>query len=172
MTIVIGIDPGKSGAVAIREPIADERRAWTIRDTPTAAMTRGKLDYFPAEMVRILRPYAAHSTEVIVAIENVHAMPGQGVVSMFAFGRGLGLWIGILAALQLPYELVEPATWKRKLHMPAGATKAKSVAVAQQLLPAIADSFVGPRGGALDGRAEAALLAVWMMQKRAVAGAT
>lgn len=170
MVIVIGIDPGKNGAVAIHEPIRDERKAWTVHDTPTAQMSKGKMDYLPAEMVRILRhPYAV-CPDVIVAIENVHAMPGQGVTSMFSFGRGVGLWQGILAALQIPYELVEPATWKRQMKLPPKAEKGKSVQLAQQLLPGIADVFVGPRGGALDGRAEAALLALWMMQKRAARG--
>lgn len=159
MTIVIGIDPGKSGAVAI-----NENGVWRIEDTPTAIIKRGQSDYLPAQMTAILRPYSA-AGDVIVILEQVWSRPGQGVASMFSFGRGYGLWQGILAGLQIPYELVEPSRWKRDMRL-LKADKGASVVLAQQLAPSIAGELTGPRGGAKDGRAEAVLLVMWYRQQR------
>jgi crossover junction endodeoxyribonuclease RuvC len=63
----------------------------------------------------------------VVYIEKVHAMPGQGVTSMFSFGEGYGGLKGVCATLGLPYNLVTPQAWKKKVL--AGTSKDKEAAV-------------------------------------------
>lgn len=165
--IYIGIDPGKDGAVAILSPGAI---CLTITDTPTIPGLRKGNSYDEQAMAGLLRPFSGcmHGT-VHVLLELTHAMPGQGVTSMFSMGEGLGLWKGILAAFQIPHTLVTPQRWKKSMLADvvvgeckdkAARTKmlkAASVKQAQRLFPGVA--FVGPRGGERDGQAEAALIA-------------
>ena len=60
-----------------------------------------------------------------VWVEKVHAMPGQGVVSMFSFGRNFGMIEGVLAALQLRYEIIPPQDWQRLVGMKSRVKKNK-----------------------------------------------
>lgn len=110
----IGIDPGLSGAVA---RVTDDGQA-DVFDVPTLSVkaSGGKMKTIlnEAAMVHLLRLFDGkfHAT-----IENVHAMPGNGIrkpspSSMFSFGQGFGTWLGILAALEVPYTRVEPKRWK------------------------------------------------------------
>jgi crossover junction endodeoxyribonuclease RuvC len=146
---VLGVDPGFGGALAWLDlggnlDVADmpvmaiERNGKTKRDMDLAALV---------ELVERHRPAFA-------VVERVGAMPGQGVSSMFAFGRGFGSILGALAALRVPVELVTPATWKRTLAVPAGKDGARLRA--SQLLPAHGGHW---RRAKDDGRAEAAMLA-------------
>jgi hypothetical protein len=61
--------------------------------------------------VALLTPYTGSQAHVV--IEEAQAMPGQGVRSMFTCGLGLGVWLGVLAALGCPYTRVRPQIWKR-----------------------------------------------------------
>jgi crossover junction endodeoxyribonuclease RuvC len=115
-----------------------ERNGKTKRDMDLAALV---------ELIERHRPAFA-------VVERVGAMPGQGVSSMFAFGRGFGSILGTLAALRVPVELVTPATWKRTLSVPAGKDGARLRA--SQLLPAHGGYW---RRAKDDGRAEASMLA-------------
>jgi len=58
--------------------------------------------------------YVMNDNEVIVVIEDVNAMPKQGVTSSFNFGMSKGVILGVVQALSVPYELVKPVVWKRK----------------------------------------------------------
>lgn len=165
--IIVGIDPGKEGAVAVLNNVADGRLE--LFQTPTLPGGTGRTRYNPAGMAQLLRQFPTSRTTVY--IELVHAMPLQGTVSMFSMGEGLGIWQGILAALQLPYEMVSPQRWKREMLADVTKTvagkasqremKKAAVQAAQRLFPAYANQFVGPRGGILDGLAEAALIALY-----------
>jgi len=109
---IIGIDPGLTGAVAI----IDDGNI-IIHDTPTTEVKNGKrkkTEYLPLMMSRIIKENIG-SNGCRVYIEKVGAMPGQGVTSMFRFGMGFGLWIGIIAALNIPYTFVTPQAWKKEL---------------------------------------------------------
>lgn len=101
--IYIGIDPGKSGAVVL---LMGHRKAEAIR-TP---LLRGA-QYDGPSMVQALRQYPLNAK--YVAIEKVHGMPKQGVVSTFTFGEGYGRWRGILDTLELPHILVTPQRWQK-----------------------------------------------------------
>jgi crossover junction endodeoxyribonuclease RuvC len=146
----IGIDPGLSGAVAV---LTADGTLEALYDTPTLtlATSRGRRqEYDVPGLVALLGPY--RGAQVHVAIEEAQAMPGQGVRSMFTCGVGFGVWLGVLAALQLPHSRVRPFVWKRAL----GLSKDKEQARlrAQQLFPQ-ADLRLRKH----HGRAEALLLA-------------
>jgi crossover junction endodeoxyribonuclease RuvC len=155
----IGIDPGKSGAVAILE-MKDELFSRVITfDTPVLKGDKGaKSSYDPAGMARIISSGTSKidTDESHVVIESVHSMPGQGVSSSFDFGKGLGIWIGILAALQTPYTLVSPQRWKKAMLADVKQEKSASRGRAAQLFPSAAELFARVKD---DGRAEALLMA-------------
>lgn len=150
--IYIGIDPGKAGAVAVIDGYDVK-----LYDTPVAKIKDSKNDYIPNAMADIISKHVHNSYEVFVVLEKVHAMPGQGVSSMFSFGRGLGLWEGILATLRLPYVMVAPQTWKKAMlaDMPKD-NKDSSRIVATRLFPNATDMLKRKKD---DGRAEALLMA-------------
>ena len=89
-------------------------------------------------------------------IEQVNAMPGQGVTSMFAFGESFGLAKGVLAGLKIPTSTVTPGKWKKALQLNAG--KDGSRAKAAQIWPEHAGEFKRVKD---DGKAEACLIAYW-----------
>ena len=111
--IYIGIDPGLSGAVGVLTEIDPYIRP-EVYDTPTALIEgeKTKRRHLTGSMARLLLPYA-HRHDVLAVLENVHSMPKQGVASSFCFGEGKGMWEGILAALEIPMELVSPQRWKK-----------------------------------------------------------
>lgn len=128
--MVIGIDPGITGAVVIITS-----NEILFYDTPKAEVKKGKKkhnEYLPSEMADILKDRRVCNTFAFV--EKVHSMPGQGVASSFGFGFGFGLWIGILAAIEIPYTLVMPQTWKKSLMLGKSDKDAARIR-AQELFP-------------------------------------
>ena len=118
----IGIDPGKSGAMAI---IDDDGYARVI---PFAKESYLKtLGLFSKKR----SPYL--SSEARCVLEHVGAMPGQGVTSMFNFGESFGWLQGVLDTFGIPYELVRPAKWKKEFSVTSD--KNTSVNVARRLFP-------------------------------------
>lgn len=176
--IYVGIDPGITGAVAvISDTLLSGDKAIEFYDTPTLQIKSGKtiknvIDI--AAAVGILRKFGPTTIgNVCVIIEKVQAMPGKssaalaaagesrqsmGATSAFNFGMGYGIWLGIIGALNIPYEQVHPATWKGK--MMAGMTKDKdaSRSRALQLFPQAAESLKLKKH---HGRADALLIAEW-----------
>ena len=150
MTIICGIDPGLSGALVFIEGSFVD-----VSDMPTHALVRGgknkrEIDaHMLAAVLNDARPGHAF-------IEQVGAMPGQGVSGVFAFGKSYGTIIGVLAALGVPMTFVNPRVWKKTLSVPAAKDGAR--ARASQLLPAAAHWWPLVKH---DGRAEAALIALW-----------
>lgn len=119
----IGIDPGKSGSVAI---ITDKKLV------VTATPVLGK-DYIMKQMVDILSVVKENSCAVI---ERAQAMPKQGVVSMFEFGRGYGIWLGILASLNISFQIVHSRVWTNVMLKGApGEGKERAFHVARNLFP-------------------------------------
>lgn len=158
----IGIDPGLTGSVAI---LNAGGTLHDLVDTPTLTVKvqRGTRQVYDAPgLVALLQPYAGLNSHVV--IEESQAMPGQGSRSMFTIGLGYGLWLGILASLQMPYTAVRPQVWKRTLHL--SRDKEASRLRAQQLFPG-----AELRRKKDHGRAEALLLAYYgCQQRRAVCG--
>ncbi len=153
--IYIGIDPGINGAVGIIDDTAEWVRE-RVFDTPTTVILKtGKKDYCNLSMAMLLLPFKRH--KCLVFLESVHAMPGQGVTSMFNFGRGFGIWQGILAAHALPVELVSPQRWKKEMLGDLDKeNKNNSRIKAMTLFPKMTGRLSRVKD---DGRAEALLLA-------------
>ena len=110
---VIGIDPGLSGAIAILE----EKKVISIIEMPVMAEgKKNKRQLNSAQLVTIIKENIKASEEVAVVVEQVNAMPGQGVTSMFNFGQTFGAIKGVCAALNLPIFFVRPSKWKNTLN--------------------------------------------------------
>lgn len=155
MSFVIGIDSGAAGAVAILEA----GKLVQVFDMPVVEVMSGgkaKRRVAPEILASELRLYNVADT--VAVVEQVGAMPGQGVTSMFAFGQAYGLVLGVLAGLWIPTTTVTPTTWKKALKLNAGKDGAR--AKAAQLWPAQANEFKRVKD---DGRAEASLLAYWRL---------
>jgi len=106
---IIGIDPGLSGAIAV----LDDLKIFDLFDMPI--MPEGKKNknqLNSAQLVNIIKRHI-HTNSTFVIVEQVSAMPGQGVTSMFNFGQTFGAIKGICASLNLPIFYVRPAKWKK-----------------------------------------------------------
>ena len=123
--IIIGIDPGISGAISVVE----NKKILEVYDTPTMIDgKKNKRQINSAQVTNIIKERLNKDKEVVVVVEHVNAMPGQGVTSMFNFGQSFGVIKGICAALSLPIYFVRPTKWKKhfnliKTHKDASRTK-------------------------------------------------
>ena len=111
---IIGIDPGLSGGIAI----LDDSKIFDIFDMPI--MSEGKKNknqLNSAQLVNIIKRHILPNKETFVIVEQVSAMPGQGVTSMFNFGQTFGSIKGICEALGLPIFYVRPAKWKKHFEL-------------------------------------------------------
>ena len=154
MTLIIGIDPGLTGAVAAILP----DKAIDFHDCPTLKLGN-KTVVNPAGMAALLIQYQKLDSALLVGIEKIHSMPGQGVASTFTFGEGYGCWLGILAALGISHELVTPQAWKKGMMDGQAKDKDGSRVVALRLFPEVAEKL---RLKKHHGRADALLLAEYL----------
>ena len=107
---IIGIDPGLGGAIAILE----NKNVLKLFDMPVMAEgKKNKKQLNSAQLVNIIKKNINKSDDVAVVVEQVNAMPGQGVTSMFNFGQTFGAIKGVCAALNLPIFFVRPSKWKK-----------------------------------------------------------
>ena len=112
--IIIGIDPGISGAISILE----NKKILEVYDTPTMIDgKKNKKQINSAQVTNIIKERLKDGKELIVVVEHVNAMPGQGVTSMFNFGQSFGVIKGICAALGLPIYFVRPSKWKKHFNL-------------------------------------------------------
>ena len=114
--LIIGIDPGISGSICFLE----EGRILDVIDMPT--MIEGKKNKKQVNGSQIYNEFLkminkANNQNVRVVVEQVSAMPGQGVTSMFNFGQSFGILKGICSAMQLPIYFVRPAKWKKYFNL-------------------------------------------------------
>jgi crossover junction endodeoxyribonuclease RuvC len=150
--MILAIDPGAKGALAFFDM---EKGVLNIVDCPTVEVKRGakvKTEISPQMVSGII----ASRSPTLAILEKVGAMPNQGVSSMFQFGRGVGMYEGVLAALQIPITYVTPQAWQKEMNVRGG--KDGSRARAAELYPAYASLFAKKKD---DGRADAALMAFW-----------
>ena len=111
---IIGIDPGLSGAIAILE----NKKVLKIFDMPVMSEgKKNKRQLNSAQLVNIVRENINNNEEIAVVVEQVNAMPGQGVTSMFNFGQTFGAIKGVCAALSLPIYFVRPSKWKKQFEL-------------------------------------------------------
>ena len=111
---IIGIDPGLSGAIAVLE----DNKVLGIYDMPVMAEgKKSKRQLNSAQLVSIIKQHTSNNDELAIVVEQVNAMPGQGVTSMFNFGRAYGAAESAIAALGLPLTYVTPQQWKRSARL-------------------------------------------------------
>ena len=111
---VVGIDPGLSGAIAILE----HNKVIGIFDMPVMSEgKKNKRQLNSAQLVNILKENINNNDETTIIVEQVNAMPGQGVTSMFNFGQTFGAIKGVCAALNLPIFFVRPSKWKKHFEL-------------------------------------------------------
>ena len=114
--LVIGIDPGISGSICFFQ----DGKINDVVEMPT--MTEGKKNKKQVNGSQIFneisnRILKINRKDIRVVIEQVSAMPGQGVTSMFNFGQSFGILKGICSAMQLPMYFVRPAKWKKYFNL-------------------------------------------------------
>ena len=113
--LIIGIDPGISGAICFFE----NGEVKDVIDMPS--MAEGKKNKKQINGAQIYNEFLKRiinkDNEIRVVIEQVSAMPGQGVTSMFNFGQSFGILKGICSAMQLPMFFVRPARWKKYFNL-------------------------------------------------------
>ena len=110
--LIIGIDPGLSGSICFFE----DGKILDVVEMPT--MTEGKKNKRQVNGSQVYNEISKRikqldKKDIKVIIEQVSAMPGQGVTSMFNFGQSYGILKGMCSAMQLPMYFVRPAKWKK-----------------------------------------------------------
>ena len=118
--IIIGIDPGVSGAISVLE----NKKVIDVFEMPTMIDgKKNKKQVNGSGLTNIIvntldfRNTEFKKDEVVIVVEHVNAMPGQGVTSMFNFGQSFGVIKGICAALKLPIYFVRPTKWKKHFNL-------------------------------------------------------
>ena len=114
--LTIGIDPGISGAICFME----KGKIIEVIDMPSMAEGKKNKKQVNGSQIynEILKKVnEIKNSEVRVVIEQVSAMPGQGVTSMFNFGQSFGILKGICSAMQLPVYFIRPAKWKKYFNL-------------------------------------------------------
>ncbi len=111
---ILGIDPGLSGAIAILE---DKKVVGIFEMSVMAEGKKNKRQLNSAQLVNIIKENIGNNDETAVVVEQVNAMPGQGVTSMFNFGQTFGAIKGVCAALELPIFFVRPSKWKKHFEL-------------------------------------------------------
>ena len=114
--LIIGIDPGISGSICFFQ----DGKILDVIEMPT--MTEGKKNKKQVNGSQIYNEIskkikARIDQDVRIVIEQVSAMPGQGVTSMFNFGQSFGILKGISSAMQIPMYFVRPAKWKKYFNL-------------------------------------------------------
>ncbi|MDA8711972.1 crossover junction endodeoxyribonuclease [Candidatus Pelagibacter bacterium] len=114
--LIIGIDPGISGSICFLQ----DGKIVDVVEMPT--MTEGKKNKKQVNGSQIVNEILEKikeldKREIKVVIEQVSAMPGQGVTSMFNFGQSFGILKGICSSMQLPMYFVRPAKWKKYFNL-------------------------------------------------------
>ena len=113
--LIIGIDPGISGSICFFK----DGRILDVIEMPV--MTEGKKNKKQVNGSQIYNEFLKRinkkDDEIRVVIEQVSAMPGQGVTSMFNFGQSFGILKGICSTMQLPMFFVRPAKWKKYFNL-------------------------------------------------------
>ena len=155
----LGIDPGLSGALCLLDADA---KILTLLDMPTLRITKTRKQLDTVEIVRLLGNWRVLWGDMRCVMEEQQAMPNQSAQSGFKTGRGFGRLEGILAARQIPFEVVLAKQWQKAMlgHVEKGTSKDRAKAKAQELYP-LAD--LGRRKS--QDRPDAVLIALYGWEK-------
>ena len=135
--IIIGIDPGLSGGIAV----LDNNKVLELFDMPVMADgKKNKKQLNSALLAKLIKESISNTSESAVIVEQVNAMPGQGVTSMFNFGQTFGAIKGICATLELPIFFVRPSKWKKHFEL-INSAKDASRTKAIEMYPHLAEKL-------------------------------
>lgn len=160
MSLYIGIDPGLSGGLAITN------KTGTIAVFPMPVLDIGGKKEINIKSLSNWFKSNAYGCKM-VGVEIQHAMPKQGVTSMFKIGKGYGIIIGILNALDIPFTEIRANEWQKEMFkgQPKGNTKDLSKKIAQQLYPTIVFKATSKCTNIHDGMTDSALIATYIKMK-------
>jgi crossover junction endodeoxyribonuclease RuvC len=134
---IIGIDPGLSGGIAVLE----NNKVIDMFDMPVMSEgKKNKRQLNSAQLVKLIKENIKIDDEIAVVVEQVNAMPGQGVTSMFNFGQTFGAIKGVCAALELPIFFVRPSKWKKHFEL-INSSKDSSRTKAIEMYPALSNQL-------------------------------
>ena len=150
--IYIGVDPGKKGGYAVIEQ--------GISGQQTVEVYPWDDSEFVHKMRMLAEDDDIRNAGIIAAVEKVGAMHGQGVTSMFSFGRSLGFIEGVLSGCWISYQLVPPNVWKKSFSL-IGKDKQASIETCKRLFPGVGLLPSDRCRKDSDGEAESLLLAEW-----------
>jgi len=125
--IVIGVDPGLSGAVGVLK----DGRYVSVADIPVMHKGYGtvKTEVDAAGLYRLIQSTVDSKEACEIALERVSAMPGQGSSSIFSFGDTYGVCRAVAAVSGLPLKLVTPASWKKHFTLTSNKEESRSKAI-------------------------------------------
>jgi hypothetical protein len=152
----IGIDPGSKGALCCLD--SDRPRFVEFLDTP-----------YDHKSCQLVRAFLMTHEPAMVGLENVHAIFGTSAGSNFKFGENVGIIKGVLGTTPFGIDMIQPKAWQKacgisfKPKSKPAEKKRVVAAIAQNLYPSAA--LHGPRGGLLDGRSDALMIAHHIMLK-------
>ena len=139
---IFGIDPGLLGALAI----LDNKKIVDVIDLPTMSEgKKNKKQLNSAHLSNYIKSNIINQENSVVVVEQVNAMPGQGVTSMFNFGQTFGAIKGISAALNLPIYFVRPSKWKKHFDL-INSSKDASRTKAIEMYPSMAENLFKKKG--------------------------
>lgn len=157
MTIYLGIDPGFSGAIASLNSVTGDLH---VIDMPVLTNTKGKTEIDHIQLFEALRVPEPRHMQIHCYLEFIASRPGQSAPAMFRFGQGYGALEMAIAANRIPVTYITPTQWKKYFGL--SSDKGASRGLATKRFPNQADLFTRVKD---DGRAEAALLALFGMEK-------
>ena len=137
--LIIAIDPGISGSLCFFR----DGKIIDILEMPN--MAEGKKNKKQVNGAQIFNEISSRikdydKKDIRVVIEQVSAMPGQGVTSMFNFGQSFGVLKGICSAMQLPMFFIRPAKWKKHFNL-INSEKDASRTKAIEIFPYISEKL-------------------------------
>ena len=148
--IIVGVDPGFSGAIA---QYCTKTKDLDVVDMPTILNSKGKVEIDIHSLLHLLEPEAKDRMAVI---EQVASRPGQSSVATFRFGMGYGALIACVAANKTPMYFVTPSKWKKYFGLSSDKDTSRQLAI--QRWPDHYEKFKLKKH---DGRAEAALICLY-----------
>ena len=162
MKKVAAVDPGLDGFFCT----LTEEGSITTTQMPVLYTGKGKKRSYDVQgIVNIFLDFKKQNIDLVV-IEKQQSMPGQGVASSFTIGFGFGILEMACAALQIPYTIVHPRTWKGVMCKDiAGEPKAKSIIATKRLFPTVDLKKTARCTTEHDGKADALLLAWYGLHK-------
>jgi hypothetical protein len=128
MKVSIGVDPGRSGAIAF---LPDKGDPWCIKTSETLRDLRDAL----YDVVIYADGPKVETNDLFAVLETVHSSPQMGVKSAFTFGQSFGQLESLLVAIEIPFERVRPLKWQTAMQCRSGGDKNVTKAKAQELFP-------------------------------------